>query len=251
MTGTLGVDDRVVVITGASRGVGAVLARSFAEHGARLALLARDIEALEKLAAELPAETLPVSCDISDEKAAFEAFDRIGQHFGGIDSVIANAGIALSSDRAQNFDLPTWRRMIDINLTGSFITAQASYEYLADSSRGRLVMTSSVTASKPRRGSCAYGASKAGTEGLTRALAADWARDQICVNAVAPGFFEIGLGSAFAGNPRLREQIETRTSLGRFGHPRELADVVLFLAGDRASYLSGHVLAADGGYGLT
>jgi NAD(P)-dependent dehydrogenase (short-subunit alcohol dehydrogenase family) len=240
-----------VVITGASRGLGAVLARTFAEHDAQLGLLARDGDALRDLAAELPTEAVPIPCDITDEAAVIAAFKQVAQHFGAVDSVVANAGIAPGSHRAQNLDLETWRAVLDVNLTGTFTTARAAYEPLAASGRGRLVLTSSIMAAQPRRGLSAYAASKAGCEGLARALAADWAQDNICVNAVAPGFFEIGLGAAFAGSERLSEQIQGRTPFHRFGAPTELANVVLFLASDSASYLTGHTLSVNGGYGLT
>jgi NAD(P)-dependent dehydrogenase (short-subunit alcohol dehydrogenase family) len=246
-----GLGGRVVVITGASRGVGAGLAHAFADQEARLGLIARDGDALSDLARELSADTLVVPCDIADEVAMSHAFKQVAQHFGSVDSVVANAGVAPASHRAQSLDIETWRSVIEVNLTGTFITARAAHEHLAASGRGRLVLTSSVMAAQPRRGLSAYAASKAGIEGLARALAADWASDAICVNAVAPGFFDAGLGAAFAGSSRLSEQIQSRTSLARFGSVAELASVVSFLAGDRSSYLTGHTLSIDGGYGLT
>jgi NAD(P)-dependent dehydrogenase (short-subunit alcohol dehydrogenase family) len=139
---------------------------------------------------------------------------------------------------------------IDVNLTGAFITAKAAHPYLAASGRGRLVLTSSVMARLPRRGLSAYAASKAALEGLTRSLAVDWASDGICVIATAPGFFSAGLGTEFMQSDRLEGQVTARTAVGRFGDATELAEVTGFLAGDSSGYLTGHVLAVDGGYGL-
>lgn len=249
-TGTGDLAGRAVVITGASRGIGELLAESFSAAGASLGLLARDEVALKELAGRLPGPSVPVACDVADEDSVTEAFAQIANRLGRIDSVVANAGIAPSSGRAHKLDAGTWRSVVDVNLTGTFLTAQAAYPHLVASGGGRLVLTSSVMASLPRRGIAAYAASKAGIEGLARALAADWATDGINVNAVAPGFFDVGLGNAFHESERLRQQVSARTPVGRFGGIAELAGVVRFLAGAASSYVTGQVLAVDGGYGL-
>lgn len=140
--------------------------------------------------------------------------------------------------------------MVDVNLTGTFLTARAAHRHLARSRAGRMVLVSSVMARVPRHGVSAYAASKAGVEGLARALAVDWATDSIPVNAVAPGFFNAGMGAVVEQNERYREQVLVRTPLSRLGEVPELASAVLFLAGESAGYLTGHTLAVDGGYGL-
>jgi NAD(P)-dependent dehydrogenase (short-subunit alcohol dehydrogenase family) len=242
--------NRVVVITGASRGIGAALAQSFAREGADLGLLARGRAGLGKLAAQLPVEALPVSCDVADEQEIADAFASVAERFGGIDAVVANAGIAPPSRRAHKLDLKLWNQVLEVNLTGTFLTARASYEHLAASGRGRFVTVSSVMASLPRRGIAAYVASKSGVEGLTRALAVDWAADGIAVNAVVPGFFSAGLGEEFVNSERLRRQVLERTPLDRFGHVAELADTIRFLTGDSGGFMTGQTLVVDGGYGM-
>lgn len=246
-----GLAGRAVVITGASRGVGRLLAESFAESGAALGLLARDGTAVKELANRLPVESVAVTCDVSRPDEVAEAFATVAGSLGRIDSVVANAGIAPASGRAHKLSLDSWRAVLDVNLTGSFLTACAAHPYLAESGSGRLVLTSSVMARLPRRGVSAYAASKAGVEGLTRALAADWAIDGIHVNAVAPGFLDAGMGTAFSETGRLRDQVLSRTVSGRFGEPGEFAEAVGFLAGSGSGYLTGQVLAVDGGYGLS
>jgi NAD(P)-dependent dehydrogenase (short-subunit alcohol dehydrogenase family) len=245
-----GIAGRTVVITGASRGIGRALAELFAEQGASLGLFARDGAALEELASALPTKAVPVACDVSDADAVAHGFRSVTQRLGGVDSVIINAGMAPATHRAHNLPVAMWCETLAVNLTGAFLTARAAYHHLAESRRGRLVLTSSVMAKAPRAGLSAYSATKAGIEGLTRSLAVDWARDNICVNAVAPGFFKAGLGTAFAESDRLRDQVLSRTLLGRFGEAAELAGAVLFLAGDASGYLTGHILAVDGGYGI-
>jgi NAD(P)-dependent dehydrogenase (short-subunit alcohol dehydrogenase family) len=163
--------------------------------------------------------------------------------------VIVNAGISPLAKRAQNLPLDVWYDVLRVNLTGGFVTAQAAHPHLARSGRGRLVFTTSVMAATPRRGLSAYAASKAGIEGLTRALAADWAADAILVNAVSPGVVAAGLGTAFSESERLRDQVTQRTLLGRFGAAAELAEAYVFLAGDACAYVTGQVLRVDGGYG--
>jgi NAD(P)-dependent dehydrogenase (short-subunit alcohol dehydrogenase family) len=241
---------RVVVITGASKGIGAELARFLAHQGARLGLFARDEAALKDLASQLPTEALPVACDVSDETALADSFEAVADHFGGIDSVVANAGISPAAHRGHNLPVEMWREVLDVNLTGTFLTARAAYPHLAASGQGRLVLTSSVMAATPRRGLAASAASKAGVEGLTRALAADWASTGITVNAVAAGFIDAGLGTAFSESDRLKSQVLQRTLLDRFGTAAELAAAICYLAGDSSSYLTGHILRIDGGYGL-
>ncbi|MEU0512430.1 MULTISPECIES: SDR family NAD(P)-dependent oxidoreductase [unclassified Amycolatopsis] len=241
---------RVVVVTGASRGIGSELARAFAQRGARLGLLARDIGALKRLADDLPTEVTTFGCDVSDPAETDTAIKGVAEQFGRIDSVVANAGVSLPSHRAHKLSDDVWRRVIDVNLTGTFNTARAAHAHLAATGRGRLVLTSSIMARVPRRGLSAYVASKAGIEGLTRALAVDWAVDGILVNAVAPGFFDIGLGSAFGSDERLRTQVLAKTPQGRLGSIEELANVVMYLSGARCGYLTGEVLTVSGGYGL-
>lgn len=246
----MSVTGRTVVITGASRGLGKVLAESFAKEGARLGLLARNGDALAALAATLPSDTITLPCDVTSPDDVDEAFARVAARFGGVDAVVANAGITLSTRRSQNLPIDAWRRTLEVNLTGAFFTARAAHRYLAESRAGRMVLISSVMARVPRHGVSAYAASKAGVEGLARALAADWATDAITVNAVAPGWFSTGMGEVLERNERFREQVLVRTPATRLGDPPELGAAVLFLAGETSGYITGHTLAIDGGYGL-
>jgi NAD(P)-dependent dehydrogenase (short-subunit alcohol dehydrogenase family) len=245
-----GIDGRVVVVTGASRGIGRALATEFAQRGASVAMLARDEVALKEAAARLPADVLPVACDVTDQESVAAAFARVGERWGHVDSVVANAGTLGAIRRVHNISAEDWHRILDTNLTGAFLTARAAHPLLARSSRARLVFVSSVMARAPRHGVSAYTASKAGIEGLTRGVAADWAKDGIRVNAVSCGYIKAGIGSELERSPELLADVLSRIALGRQGSVAEVTGPVLFMAGDASGYITGHVLSVDGGYGL-
>ncbi len=244
---------RVVAITGASRGLGRLLANTLADAGAHVALMARDRQALDAAVLDLRERdrlAACAACDVTDPASLKDAFDKVAAQLGGLDAVIANAGVSPATRRGHNLPLDAWRQALDVNLTGPFLTARAAYPYLARSGHGRLVLTSSVMARIPRPGLSAYAASKAGLEGLARALAVDWASDRICVNVVAPGFFDVGLGRAFHDEPRLRQQVSDRTLLADIGAPEDITGVFRFLVSPSSSYLTGQTIGVDGGYGM-
>lgn len=249
----LRLDGRVVAVTGASRGLGRLLAGTLAQAGAHVVLMARDRQALDAAMTDLrrqqcAATTAP--CDVTDEDSLTAAFDSVAEQLGGIDAVIANAGVSPATRRGHNLPLEAWQQALDVNLTGPFLTARAAYPHLACSGHGRLVLTSSTMARLPRPGLSAYAASKAGLEGLARALAVDWAPDRVCVNVVAPGFFDIGLGRAFSDQPELRRQVTDRTLVGDIGAPAEAAGIFRFLVSVSAAYVTGQTFMVDGGYGM-
>ncbi|MEU7145394.1 SDR family NAD(P)-dependent oxidoreductase [Nocardia sp. NPDC046473] len=246
----------MVAITGASRGLGREFARACAREGATVALMARDKAGVAEAADDIQGETYPVICDVTEPDSMTAAFDEIATALGGVDAVVANAGVTLDTSRAQNLSVETWQQTLEVNLTGAFITAQTAHRHLQNSNSGRMVLVSSVMARTPRRGVSAYAASKAGIEGLTRALAVDWARDGISVNAISPGFIAAGMGAVLGMSElppaieKLREALTSKVPLRRVGDAEEVADLVAFLVGPRVGYLTGQVISIDGGYGL-
>lgn len=239
---------RVIVITGASRGLGKALAMRFSEHGASLGLIARNEIQLADLASSLATDVVTVGCDVTDKNEVEKAFQRIGEKMGTVDVVVANAGGQSVARSAHQLPIEKWREMIELNLTGAYITAQSGYHYLCNSNGGRLLFVSSSAARIPASKMCAYAAAKAGVEGLTRALSVDWSADGICVNALSVGLIE---NSGSSSMPRkLREQVVKKTLLNRPGNLREFTDVATFLAGIQSSYITGQVLSVDGGFGL-
>ena len=243
-----GLTDRVVVITGASRGLGRALAEQFAQEGASLGLLARNEEDLVRVADRLSVQTVAISCDVADEDQVTQAFEVVSRQLGGIDSVVANAGGQLAAEDAANLPLNKWRETVELNLTGSYITACAAYPYLQNSRSGRMIFVSSGAAKHPLNKMSAYVAAKSGVEGLTRALCVEWSRDQIGVNAVAPGLIDTE-GSRRIPS-KFKEKILARTSLDRTGTVLSFNSSVLFLAGDLSEFITGQVISVDGGYGF-
>ena len=182
-------EGRVVVITGASSGIGEACAIIFAQRGAKVVLAARRAERLEALVAKLEsegAEALAVATDVTDEAAVQNLFDRAVERFGTVDVLINNAGIA-DSTATHELELELWHRVIDTNLTSAFLCSRAALRVMRGKGRGRIVNIGSISARVPRANSPAYAASKWGLDGLTRAMAIDGREDNIAVSIFHPG----------------------------------------------------------------
>lgn len=194
---------RVVVITGASSGIGAACAVAFVEKGARVVLAARRAQRLESLVARLEAmggEALAVATDVTDEEAVANLFAQAVARFGTVDVLINNAGIA-DSTPAERTDLALWHRVIDTNLTSAFLCARSAIPIMKAQGRGRIINVGSISAKVPRKDSPAYTASKWGLDGLTRALAIDCRADNVAVSVFHPGIVATELGGGPSTRP--------------------------------------------------
>jgi len=235
-----------VVITGAGRGLGSLLAHSFAAGGASVALVARTRRDVDAVAAAMDAPTLAFDGDVRDPEFNDSVADGVVSAWGGLDVWISNAGISPMVGSPVKTDPALWRTVIEVNLVGAYLGARAAARVMDDG--GCIIMTGSVLGERPRRGLSAYSASKAGLVGLAKALALDLADDGITVNVVAPGWFDSPLAEAWKSNPELEEAILEHTALKRWGAPRDLAGAYRFLASEAARFVTGTVLAVDGGY---
>jgi len=235
-----------VVITGASRGLGRVLAHAFSQAGAPVTLVARTESDLKEVAAELAGPALVCSGDVTDADFNEEVADATVAEFGGIDVWICNAGISPIVGGPLKTDPVIWRNVIEVNLTGAFLGARAAARVM--NGAGRLIFTGSVLGERPREGLAAYSASKAGLVGLAKGLALDLAPSGITVNVVAPGWFDSPLAEAWKNNPKLGNGILEHTAQRRWGAASDLAGAYQFLASDAASFVTGSVLSVDGGY---
>jgi len=239
------------IISGAGMGMGRAAARRFAAEGARVGLLDLDEPAARAVAGEIEAEggeALVLPADVRVEHQVEAAVRRAVAAWGGLDVVVANAGVELAGedDRADRLDLAVWQRTLDVNLTGVFLVCKHGIRALLASGGGAVVCTASPTGlfgCAP--GFDAYSASKAGVYGLTRVMAADYAREGIRVNAVIPGYTRTPMTEWVT--PEEHGALLKTIPLGRQGEAEEVAAVMVFLASDEAAYVTGAAWAADGG----
>jgi len=239
---------RRVVITGAGRGIGSVLAAAFDTAGASLALVARSKPALEKLAGRLAGDHLVCDGDVRDELFNETVAELMTKRFGGVDVWIANAGVSREDADTTRLPAAAWREVIDTNLTGTFLGARAAAGRMGPG--GRIIVTGSVLGDRPHGRLAAYSASKGGVHALVRSLAQELGPRQITANAVALGWFETGLGAFWHGDERREQDIVEHTALGRWGTAADLPGVYLFLASPASAYVTGTTITVDGGYSL-
>jgi NAD(P)-dependent dehydrogenase (short-subunit alcohol dehydrogenase family) len=238
-----------VVLTGAGRGLGRLLAHAFSQAGAHVALVARTEADLLEVAAELPGRSLVCAGDVSDAECNDRVADAVVAAWGGLDVWIGNAGISPVVAGPLDTDPDVFRHVLDVNLTASFLGARAAARVMDEG--GRIVFTSSVLGQRPAKGLAAYSASKAGLEGMAKALALDLAPAGITVNVVAPGWFDSPLAEGWKRNPTLEAAVLGHTAQRRWGDATDLAGAYQFLASDAAAFITGIVLNVDGGYLLT
>ena len=241
---------RVAIVTGGSRGLGKEMATGLAEAGASLMLCARREQWLTPTVQELRDLGFRVEgriCDVSKPQEVQAVVDDTITAFGKIDILVNNAGVSWG-ENPETMPLDKWERVININLTGSFLFAQAAGREMLKHGYGRIINIASVSglqASTNGPHYAGYAASKAGLFGLTRELAASWGRQGIRVNAIAPGFFHSRL--ADPALPLAEPSIKARNPIPRVGNEGELKGVVVFLASDASNYITGQIIVVDGG----
>jgi NAD(P)-dependent dehydrogenase (short-subunit alcohol dehydrogenase family) len=235
-----------VVITGASRGLGAVLAHAFSQAGACVALVARTEKDLKSVAEALPGPSLVLSGDVSDEDFNEAVADATVAEWQGLDVWICNAGISPIVAGPRKTGASVWRHVLEVNLTGAFLGARAAARVMG--AGGRLIFTGSVLGERPRQGLAAYSASKAGLVGMAKGLALDLAPAGITVNVVAPGWFDSPMADGWKSDAELSAAVTGHTAQGRWGEPADLAGAYRFLASDASAFVTGTVLSVDGGY---
>jgi NAD(P)-dependent dehydrogenase (short-subunit alcohol dehydrogenase family) len=240
------VDGKRVVLTGAGRGLGRLLAHAFSQAGARVALVARTEVDLKALAEELPGESIVCAGDVTDAAFNDAVADAAVAEWGGVDVWICNAGISPIVAGPLATDPALFRQVLEVNLTGSFLGARAAARVMGEG--GRLIFTGSVLGERPGKGLGAYSASKAGLVGLAKALALDLAPAGITVNVVAPGWFDSPLAEGWKRNPKLESAVLDHTAQKRWGHANDLAGAYQLLASDASAFITGTVLTVDGGY---
>lgn len=245
--GSFKLHDRVALITGASSGLGARFARVLDAAGAKLVLAARRTDRLEKLAAEVR-DALPVSCDVTDDAQVQALVDNALKHYGQIDILVNGAGDA-EAYPAEEEPLDTFRRIVALNLVAAFAVSQRVGRHMLERGRGSIINIASVLGlvGGGLRSLPSYAASKGGLVNLTRELALEWADRGVRVNAIAPAYFPSELTAEIFANEKAVAAISRLTPMRRPGKQHELDGALLFFASDASSYVTGQVLAVDGG----
>jgi NAD(P)-dependent dehydrogenase (short-subunit alcohol dehydrogenase family) len=243
-------DGRVAIVTGASSGLGARFARVLDAAGAKVVLVARRLERLEALASEL-GDALPVRCDLQDTDQLDDVVSGALDRYGRIDVLVNNAGM-VDAEPAIDEPVDRFRDVLAVNLVAPFALAQRAARAMLDNgdSGGTIVNVASILGLRgvgqiPQAG---YAASKGGIVNLTRELAAQWARKGIRVNAIAPGWFESEMTEDMFADERGHKWVARRAPMGRHGREGELDGALLYLASDASTYVTGQILAVDGGW---
>ncbi|HET9651060.1 MAG TPA: SDR family oxidoreductase [Usitatibacter sp.] len=244
---------RVALVTGGSRGLGLQIAEALGEMGARVAITARKPDELEDARAGLAkmnVEALPIACDLSDAAAIPGMVEKTVTGLGPIDILVNNAGTTWGADMV-DYPMEQWQRVLQLNLTAMFAaTQEVGRRCMIPRRRGRIVNIASILGliasnDVARPGTIAYNTSKGGVISFTRALAAEWARHDINVNAIAPGFFPTKMTRGLL--KLLGERAASKAPLNRVGGPEDLKGAALLLASDAGSFITGQVIAVDGG----
>jgi NAD(P)-dependent dehydrogenase (short-subunit alcohol dehydrogenase family) len=264
------VADTGVVVTGGASGIGLGIVEALASNGARVTILDLDAARIETVISRLRAEGFDVrgeAVDVRDGAALERAVDSAANHYGRLDTVFANAGVDSgpgflnawagaqgSRDPAgalENYEQQRWQRVLDVNLTGVFLTARSAARWMKQRGRGRIIVTTSLASVRvePAIGS-AYMAAKAAVAHFMRSIALELAAYNITVNAIAPGFFVTNIGGGHAHNPQVQEAMSRVIPMHRVGLPRDIAGTALFLASAASDYVTGQEIFIDGGWGL-
>lgn len=239
--------NRVAFVTGGSRGIGRAIALALGKAGARVVVASNEPENNEKVAAEIReagGEAATVFLNLTSPDSIKEAFGGILKQFGRIDILVNNAGIT-KDNLALRMKKEDWDLVLSINLTGAFLASQQVLQGMMKERWGRIINIASVVGQSGNPGQANYVASKAGVIGLTKTLAQELGSRNITVNAIAPGFIETDMTAKLT--PEQREGMLAKVPLKRGGQPEDIANAVKFLASDEAAYITGHVLAVNGG----
>ncbi|MBL8124071.1 MAG: glucose 1-dehydrogenase [Pyrinomonadaceae bacterium] len=241
---------KTAIVTGGSRGIGKEMAEALAEAGANLMLCARRVEWLDETVNEFAGREFRVAgktCDVSKPEEVQAVVDETVNRFGSVDILINNAGVSWGA-MPEDMPLEKWKQVLDVNLTGCFLFAQAAGREMLKKNSGSIINIASIagiTSSANGPFYAGYVASKAGLIGLTRELAASWGRRGIRVNAIAPGFFHSRLADAVIDI--YERSIQEDNVIPRVGNEGELKGITVFLASEASSYITGQTIAVDGG----
>jgi gluconate 5-dehydrogenase len=240
---------KVILITGSSQGLGFILAKGLGQAGAKIVLNGRDDEKLQKAAGRLREEDVECSgyaFDVRDEKEIQRQVGLAEREVGQIDVLVNNAGIQIRAPLEQ-FQEEDWRRILDINLTGAFLTSKTIVQGMIKRKAGKIINVCSIQSELGRPTIAPYAASKGGLKMLTKGMATDWGKYNIQVNGLAPGYFKTEMTKKLYEDAQFDAWLCARTPANRWGEPEELLGAAIFLASSASSYVNGQILFVDGG----
>ena len=241
---------RVALVTGSSQGLGHAVATGLGEAGATLVLNGRDAARLEQARAALAQRGLRAhACafDVTDEQAVAASVDRIEQEAGPIDILVNNAGMNLRAP-IEDFESADWHRLLNLNLHAVFYVSRCVGRRMIARRRGKVINIASLLSEAARPTVAPYAASKGAVKMLTKAMAVEWAKHNIQVNAIGPGYFATAMNRSLRENPAFDAWVKQRTPAGRWGLPEELVGAAVFFASGASDFVTGQVLYVDGGW---
>ena len=244
---------RVAIVTGGNGGIGLGMARGLARAGAAIVVAARNADksaAAVKALEALGAKAIAVAVDVTREASCRRLVEEAAERLGRLDILVNNAGIALRKP-PQDYSVEEWHRVVDVNLTGAFVCAQAAYPHLVRAGGGKIINIGSMLSIFGAPFAVAYAASKGGLVQMTKALATAWAKDNIQVNALLPGWIDTDLTAAAREQvPGLNETVLKRTPSARWGRPADFEAIAVFLAGPGSAFVTGTAIPVDGGFSV-
>ena len=242
-------EEKIILISGAGSGMGAATARGFGSEGAKVRVLDQDAESAHRICVEIGAPA-PFIGDVANSSFCQEAVTRVVEEHGRLDVLINAAGIIVRADAVETSDAD-WRRVLDVNVSGVFFLSKAAARVMRDQRAGAIINFGSIWGDVGAAGVAAYCASKGAVHQLTRAMALDHAKDGIRINAVCPGEVDTPMLASARKEPvteKLMHEIAATVPVGRLARPEEVARVVMFLASEEASYMTGSLVTVDGGF---
>ncbi len=235
---------KTALVTGASGGIGAAIAKSLAAAGARVAISGTNMEKLNKLKSELGDQTVIVAADLSNAEAVATLVENAEKELGQLDILVNNAGLTRDTLAIRMKD-EDWDAVLDVNLKAAFILSRAALKGMMKRRNGRIISISSIVGTTGNPGQANYAASKAGLEGMTKAMAAEVATRNVTMNCIAPGFIATNMTDVL--NDDQKNTINAKIPAGRMGAPEDIAAAALYLASGEAAYVTGQTIHVNGG----
>lgn len=253
MTSLVDISGKVAIVTGASRGIGQSIAEEFAKAGAKVVLASRKQEELDKVAQsirEAGGEAIGIAAHGGQKQALLDLASKTAEHYGRIDILVNNAATNPHFGPVLEAEDSLWMKTIEVNLMGNVWLTQAVVPHLKAAGGGKIINVASIVGLNPGQFQGIYSVTKAGIISLTKTLAMELGRDNICVNAIAPGLVQTKFAQVLWENETMMQHVLAKTPLGRIGQPVDIAGLALFLASPAANFITGAVYTADGGITL-